>query len=422
MPGLPGDPAAVEVAADGLARAAQRLVEVRDAVAAHGRAVGESWHGNASTTAMVAVEGAATGTLTLAETSQGASRPLRGLAGELRRAQQDWADGQWMAQQGEALVVGTGSGVPADAARERGRVAMTDGFAIMESAADRARIARETAARALDEAATALAGLAPAPPLARQPDGDAWDGLRKAAGDVVDEVGGTVGGVIDHVNLFGDRFGDTWSNTYQTAQAAVTDPLAAGTAIVQGTVEPLVDSYRSGGWDEALGRSPGVIAAALGGKGLPKLGPLAHLRPDPDPGAHTPLAPGGGLQRHEDAGGHTLDPARGHVGASDQDLLDRQTTRRTPFETSTYTDRETVERAVHENLAANQAAIDRWLQSNPTEPQRFELGHVSPIGRLAPSGAPGLADVIDATTSRVVLRPDPSMPGGYYILTSYPRP
>jgi hypothetical protein len=34
----------------------------------------------------------------------------------------------------------------------------------------------------------------------------------------------------------------------------------------------------------------------------------------------TPLAPDGGLQRHEDSGGHTLDPSRAHVGATDQQM------------------------------------------------------------------------------------------------------
>ncbi|MDD7966971.1 RNase A-like domain-containing protein [Actinomycetospora lemnae] len=419
---MPGDPAAVEVAADALDRAAQDLATVGDAVAAHGRAATATWSGSAAVLAATAVGTAATGSRTTAGAVRAAVGPLRAFAAELRRAQQDWLEGERMALQGQALLVGAGSGAPADAARESGRVAITDGAAIMTSAEDRARTAAEDAARALDAAGAVLAGLSPTAPAAAPPDGNAWDGLVKAGGDVVDEVANTVGGVLDHVDVFDPGFGDTWKGTWETTQAAVTDPLGAVGTMVQGTVAPVVDSYQTGGLDEAVGRSPGVIAAALGGKGLGKLGRLRDLAPDPAPGDHTPLAPGGGLQRHEDAGGHTLDPSRAHVGASDQDLLDRQASMDRPGAVSTYTDRQTAERAVHENIAANRAAIDRWLQSDPRRPGRFELAHDEPIGRLAPRTAAGLGDVTDATVSRVVLVRDVAMPDGYRILTSYPRP
>ena len=422
MPGLPGDPVAIEAAANGLARAAQQLDEVRDAVAALGQELGGGPPGPASLAGMAAVEGAVGGTATLADVSAGIVGPLRVYADELRRAQLDWTEGERMALAGEAALDGVASGAPADAARDQGRMAMTDGVAVMDSAAERARIAREAAARALDEAARALARLTPAvPPV--QDDGDLWDGLWKAGGDVVDEVGSTVSGLIDHVNVFDEHFGDTWSTTYETAAAAVADPVAAGTAIVAGTVEPLADSYRSGGVDEAIGRSPGVIASVLGGKGIPQLRRLTDLPVHgPDPRPSTPLAPGGGLQRHEDAGGHTLDPNKAHVGATDQQLLDRQARMRRPVAISSYDDRQTAERAIHDNITANRAAIEQWLRSNPTEAQPFEFPHGYPIGRSAPKNASGLDDVVDATRSRVVLQPDPTAPGGYYILTSYPRP
>lgn len=422
MPGVPGDPAAVEVAADALDRAAQDLATVGDAVAAHGRAATATWSGSAAVLAATAVGTAATGSRTTAGAVRAAVGPLRAFAAELRRAQQDWLEGERMALQGQALLVGAGSGAPADAARESGRVAITDGAAIMTSAEDRARTAAQDAARALDAAGAVLAGLSPTAPTAAPPDGDAWDGLVKAGGDVVDEVANTVGGVLDHVDVFDPGFGDTWKGTWETTQAAVTDPLGAVGTMVQGTVAPVVDSYQTGGLDEAVGRSPGVIAAALGGKGLGKLGRLRDLAPDPAPGDHTPLAPGGGLQRHEDAGGHTLDPSRAHVGASDQDLLDRQARSPAPLlEVSSYDDRQTAESAIHDNITANRAAIDEWIASGPTRPQEFDFEHPWPVGRYAPPQAT-LSDVIDVPVSRLVLKVDPSMPGGYYILTSYPRP
>lgn len=50
----------------------------------------------------------------------------------------------------------------------------------------------------------------------------------------------------------------------------------------------------------------------------------AAVPPDEEPGPHTPIAPGG-LGAHEAAGGHTLDPGRAHVGATDQQLHERLT-------------------------------------------------------------------------------------------------
>ncbi|GAA4940351.1 hypothetical protein EV188_106277 [Actinomycetospora succinea] len=420
MPGLPGDPAAVEAAADALARAAQDLAATGEAVAGHGRGATAAWSGSAAMLAATNVSTAATGARTVAEAVSATAGPLRAFAAELRRAQQDWLEGERMAVQGQALLVGVGSGAPADAARETGRLAVQDGAAIMLSAEDRAQDAAEVAARALDAAGAGLASLLPAP--ATPPDGNAWDGLVKAGGDVVGEVTDTVGGVIDHVNVFDEDFGATWGRTWETTQAAVTDPLGAVGSMLQGTVQPVVDSYQTGGLDEAIGRSPGVIAAALGGKGITKLGRLGDLvEHGPDPRPSTPLAPGGGLQRHQDAGGHTLTPKKAHVGATDQELLDRQARVGRPLEVSSYADRQTAESATHDNITANQAAIDDWLASSPSDPQEFEFEHPWSVGRFAPENAT-LADVVDVPVSRVVLMADPSMPGGYYILTSYPRP
>jgi hypothetical protein len=166
-----------------------------------------------------------------------------------------------------------------------------------------------------------------------------------------------------------------------------------------------------------------VIASVLGGKGIPQLRRVVDMPPpDPDPGEHSPIAPNGGLASHQAAGGHTLTPRKAHVGATDQELLDRQARAHNPIEASTYTDRPTAERRIHENAVANRAAIEQWLRSNPTAPKDFELDHGEIIGRFSPVTASGLDDITDATTSRIVLLPDSSMPDGYRILTSYPRP
>ncbi len=134
-------------------------------------------------------------------------------------------------------------------------------------------------------------------------DGNALDGLGKAWGDVKDEVGGLAEGAFNHVNVTDpDKLGDTWTNDWDTAKNIAGDPLGAAAAAINGTIEPLKDSYEKGGLDEAIGRSPSVIAGVLGGKGLTKLDDLGKDKPgdsdsgddgssppDPSgPGSHVP--------------------------------------------------------------------------------------------------------------------------------------
>lgn len=123
-------------------------------------------------------------------------------------------------------------------------------------------------------------------------DGNALDGLGKAWGDVKDEVGGLAEGAFNHVNVTNpDKLGDTWSNDWDTAKNIAGDPLGAAAAAINGTIEPLKDSYEKGGLDEAIGRSPSVIAGVLGGKGLTKLDELKA--PDAERPPELGSTPGG---------------------------------------------------------------------------------------------------------------------------------
>ena len=142
---------------------------------------------------------------------------------------------------------------------------------------------------------------------------------------------------------------------------------------------------------------------------------------DPAPGPNTPLAPQGGLQRHEDAGGHTLAPHRAHVGATDQQLLDRLANEPHLKGVSSFYDRATAERAAGENIAMNQTKIKNWLNTNSANNKAFDLDHGGwNVGRHAPQGATTSTDVADVSASKVVLRRDPLMPDGYRIQTMYP--
>lgn len=137
---------------------------------------------------------------------------------------------------------------------------------------------------------------------------------------------------------------------------------------------------------------------------------------------HSPVAPQGGLRQHENAGGHTLNPDKAHVGASDQQLIDRLAQDpKMKNGASSYYDRQSAERAAHENIRGNEDAIRRWLNESERPTQRFDWQHEQQVGRHAPPGTARVDDVTDVHGSRVVLRRDPSMPDGYHILTTFPR-
>jgi hypothetical protein len=141
---------------------------------------------------------------------------------------------------------------------------------------------------------------------------------------------------------------------------------------------------------------------------------------DAAPGPHTQLAPQGGLQRHEDAGGHTLDPNKAHVGATDQQILNRVAAEPRRSAVSSYNDRAAAEQASSENMVANRTAIQNWLNSNPNFNEAFDWKHNWNVGRRAPRGTTDIAGIQDVSGSRVVLRPDPNMSDGYRIQTTYP--
>ena len=120
------------------------------------------------------------------------------------------------------------------------------------------------------------------------------------------------------------------------------------------------------------------------------------------------------------AGGHTLDPAKAHVGATDEQMLHRLATDSRADRVSSFYDQDHAERAVAENLAANKHDIDSWLQGGKFR-RRLVFVHDHAVGRTAlmKDGAPWFQDV---TRSRVVLERDATMPLGFKVLTSFPDP
>jgi hypothetical protein len=69
-------------------------------------------------------------------------------------------------------------------------------------------------------------------------------------------------------------------------------------------------------------------------------------------------------------------------------------------------------------MTDRQVAIQAWL-NDPRSPatEGFNTSFSRPVGEGVPSGSETAQSLC---TARVVLRKDPSGPGGYFILTSYP--
>jgi hypothetical protein len=122
------------------------------------------------------------------------------------------------------------------------------------------------------------------------------------------------------------------------------------------------------------------------------------------------------LSQDESAGGHTL---RKHVGRTDDQLRERLHHERNISAASTWTDRETAERAVGIALEQNRSKIDRWLGRDGGHPNLvidYDGDPSHPIGRSLRRDADQPAPCSHAT---VVLRWSP--PDSYYVLTCYPE-
>jgi hypothetical protein len=121
------------------------------------------------------------------------------------------------------------------------------------------------------------------------------------------------------------------------------------------------------------------------------------------------------LSQDEAAGGHTL---RKHVGRTDDQLRERLRHEHEISAASTWTDRETAERAVGIALAQNGDKIQRWLDRDRHSNLvlDYDGDPAQPIGRSLRREADETAPCSHAT---IVLKW--SGPGSYYVLTSYPE-
>lgn len=122
------------------------------------------------------------------------------------------------------------------------------------------------------------------------------------------------------------------------------------------------------------------------------------------------------LSQDEASGGHTL---RKHVGRTDGELRQRLRHERNIAAASTWTDRETAERAVGAAIEQNRDKITRWLNREGGHPNLvidYDGDPSHPIGRTLNRDADQAEPCSHAT---IVLKW--SGPSDYYVLTSYPE-
>ena len=122
------------------------------------------------------------------------------------------------------------------------------------------------------------------------------------------------------------------------------------------------------------------------------------------------------LSQDEADGGHTL---KKHVGRTDEQLRERLRRERNISAASTYTDRDTAERAVAIALQQNQPKIDRWLNREDGHPNLvidYDGDAAHPIGRTLNRGEDQTQPCSHAV---IVLKWDGDR--NYHVLTTYPE-
>jgi Bacterial CdiA-CT RNAse A domain len=130
--------------------------------------------------------------------------------------------------------------------------------------------------------------------------------------------------------------------------------------------------------------------------------------------AFVPNIPGGGLDFHEAAGGHTLER---HVGKTEAQLAQRLDRDQRISAASSFTYRSVAETAIAEAMSKNQSAIDSWVKSRSN---RYTIDYDANkiIGITMRRNA---SKATQTSRLRIVLQRSTKLPPGYFILTAYPQ-
>ncbi|NJK76747.1 MAG: hypothetical protein HC849_16230 [Oscillatoriales cyanobacterium RU_3_3] len=126
-----------------------------------------------------------------------------------------------------------------------------------------------------------------------------------------------------------------------------------------------------------------------------------------------PKIPGGGLEVHEKAGGHTLER---HVGKTEAELAQRLAAEPQIAAASSFTNRAVAEAAIGEAISRNEREISSWLRSREN---RYAIDYNA--NRIVGITLRRRQNKISTTSRlRIVLQRSAKLPPGYFILTAYP--
>ncbi|MCD9006248.1 hypothetical protein LDO31_08370 [Luteimonas sp. XNQY3] len=124
--------------------------------------------------------------------------------------------------------------------------------------------------------------------------------------------------------------------------------------------------------------------------------------------------PGGGLEAHEDVGGHLIER---HVGKSEQWLLDR-VSRDNISAASSFRDLPEAEHFVSATIADHQSRVDAWAAGSGGNRLVIDTTFDASTGI---SVARGDTSAIDVFSVRLVLERSNQLDIGYRIVTGYPN-
>ncbi|MFM9265289.1 RNase A-like domain-containing protein [Tychonema sp. BBK16] len=130
--------------------------------------------------------------------------------------------------------------------------------------------------------------------------------------------------------------------------------------------------------------------------------------------AFAPGIPGGGLDFHEAAGGHTLEK---HVGKTEAQLAQRLADEKRISGASSFTYRSVAESAIAEAMNEKKSAIDSWVKK---ESNRYTIKYDTHkvIGITLRRGT---SKATSASRVKIILQRSIKLSPGYFILTAYPE-
>jgi hypothetical protein len=136
-------------------------------------------------------------------------------------------------------------------------------------------------------------------------------------------------------------------------------------------------------------------------------------RPGQTTVAFAPSIPGGGLNAHEAAGGHTLER---HIAKTEAELAQRLAVESRISAASSFTNLSVAEAAIGEAIAKNEQSIASWVKSRSN---RYTIDYNA--NRIVGISLRRRASkATSASRLKIVFQRSANLPPGYFILTAYP--